>query len=502
MSDYPQADIKDLEKEVLLNPDNAGAWDDLGINHFENENFDQALVAYEKAVTLDRTDPHKWVRLAVCYAKLGNHDRAYETFQSAIDLDSTDAAIWSNLGWTYSMHDNPSQALEAYKMATKLDPSRSFDWLMLGYAYALTGDYIQGAQSWQQAIDQSPEKAPALVYGVIAYRRLGDLKERTETWREVIDRDPDNALLHAHLGATLYFLRKSSEAIAPLHQAVKLDDSLAWAWFFLGEAYMGQVALISDRPKQKAVDAYRNAVSLCPKMHQLHRNLGKAHYELGQHQEAVDALMQATEINPDDAVAWRTLGYSYYELDDPMQAAETLRKAVELDPNDAVAWRTLGHSCGKLGNHQEEIQFLERASAIDADNSDFSPDFISELRNIGLGRAVIGNTFRKGMSHFKLNDWEQAAEAFRQVIKLDPNHLEAHNNLGVTYLNQDHSERAKLCWQQTVQIAQKVVGTGSGSEDAARAWRLMGQAYDLLGERDQAVKAFEKEAALNPSVDS
>jgi len=95
-ADEPAAEAADplaaLEARAAADPDNAGAWQELGFAHFERGRFADAAAAYENAA---RADP-----------------------------DS--AVLWSSLGEARVMASArdpmPPAALEAFRKAAALDP--------------------------------------------------------------------------------------------------------------------------------------------------------------------------------------------------------------------------------------------------------------------------------------------------------------------------------------------------------------------------------------------
>ena len=72
-----------FEAEVQKNPDNAVAWEKLGLSQAENENDKNAIPALQKSVELDPSRLDAWIALSVSYA---NEICRPEAFQGSFSI--------------------------------------------------------------------------------------------------------------------------------------------------------------------------------------------------------------------------------------------------------------------------------------------------------------------------------------------------------------------------------------------------------------------------------
>ncbi len=109
-------------------------------------------------------------------------------------------------------------------------------------------------------------------------------------------------------------------------------------------------------------------------------NLGKVHYQLGDHEAARNSLEKATALKPELVDSWLTLGQVYLELKAPMMAVSATTRGVAENPADARSHNTLAIVLKRIG-------------------------------------------------------WTNGAEAeLQKALDLDPEYAEAHFNLAVLYL--------------------------------------------------------------------
>lgn len=93
-----------------------------------------------------------------------------------------------------------------------------------------------------------------------------------------------------------------------------------------------------------------------------------------------------------------------------------------------------------------------------------------------------------GVAYGKLGFVDEAVNAFRQAIKLKPDHMDAWNNLGWAYTLQGKFPDAVAAFQETVKL----------SPTDPQAWSNLGRALTGQGKDADAVAAYQKAIELRP----
>ncbi len=117
--------------------------------------------------------------------------------------------------------------------------------------------------------------------------------------------------------------------------------------------------------------------------------------------EDVKILTAAIEVEPKDANARVLLGDLLYSRDRRGDATELWRAAVQVDPRNFSALRNLGIATLVAGKQEEGLGLLTRAS-------EARPDHLATTLLVANVNARLGHT-------------EQAREAFRKALQLQPN---------------------------------------------------------------------------------
>lgn len=66
--------------------------------------------------------------------------------------------------------------------------------------------------------------------------------------------------------------------------------------------------------------------------------------------------------------------------------------------------------------------------------------------------AEIENAFHRAINHLDRNDYEQAARAFKSVVRLDSQHYKALTGLGRCLMELGAREEARKCFEKALEI--------------------------------------------------
>ena len=98
------ARIFELEKLTSQNPKDVQAWTQLGNLHFDSENFEKSINAYQKSLALKPNDANVLTDMGVMYRRSGKPAEAIKAFDKAIAVDPRHEVSRFNKGIVL-MHD-------------------------------------------------------------------------------------------------------------------------------------------------------------------------------------------------------------------------------------------------------------------------------------------------------------------------------------------------------------------------------------------------------------
>jgi tetratricopeptide (TPR) repeat protein len=118
-----------------------------------------------------------------------------------------------------------------------------------------------------------------------------------------------------------------------------------------------------------------------------------------------------------------------------------------------------------------------------------------------LGQAVAADTssihqarFNLGNFQLRHNHCEEAEATFKEILRLDPEDMQAVYQIGKVYLQaKTDLHEAERCFLRYLEVEPPAYG----APWAAAHWRL-GMVYDAQGRRDEALSAFRRAVEMDP----
>jgi tetratricopeptide (TPR) repeat protein len=161
-------------------------------------------------------------------------------------------------------------------------------------------------------------------------------------------------------------------------------------------------------------------------------------------------------------------GLSFLSKDDCENALPYFEKAVESDSNYAEAWAQAGFCKEKLGRHADAIEASKKAVNL---------------------RPSAESYFNIGLANYYMKQYRDAAEGYRQSIKLDPyNAADAYYALGLVYRDWGRPDDEIQAYKQAIRLRQ----------DYTSAYERLGSRYLKSKKYSEAIDVFKQISVLKP----
>jgi Flp pilus assembly protein TadD len=221
--------------------------------------------------------------------------------------------------------------------------------------------------------------------------------------------------------------------------------------------------------KQRAnIEAAERAVRQSPADFALYGKLGWAHFEGGQYDQALTAFQRAAKLDPNDPRPHNASGRVYYRLDLPEEALAAYRRAIALDPHNVNSY------FGIAILHWTKMVDWEAANRALREGLEANPDE-------PLLVAAVGSTYARS------GRFDEAENAYKQALGLDPENDHALGMLRIVYLAQDR-------YQDAIAVCERAIEVEDGNDPR----RMLGYTYDRMGRAEEAQAEFERALAFNP----
>jgi len=474
--------IEQYEEIVKLDTDPGNLVDDhllLGRLYRLNNDLQKAENEFKTAVKLQPDSEEAVTTLAYLYNEEGDSTRAVQALNSVPDAGRS-AKLYSALGYTYEQQKQYKQAIEAYRHAIELDRD-NLD-AIRGLAQNLMNDGQTDAALDQYKIiaDANPEDAQTYLRMAEIYRKQGKFDQALDSLKKAETMVQDSIEVPYQIATVYQAQGRDEEAAQTLKQLLDKTEKAD------GNYTQGEKS--------------NRAVFL--------ERLGTIYREMGNNQSALDTFRKMLPLGDDNAVrGYQQIIDTYREAKQWPQATAAAKEAVQKLPNDRGLKMVLASQLADTGQADtaiEQVKALLKGNADDREVYVALSQMYTRLKRWNEAEQAINKAeqlstkpedktyavFVKGSVYEREKKYEQAEEAFKQVLSSDPQNAVALNYLG--YMLADRGVRL----DEALNYVKKAIDL-----DPANGAYLdsLGWAYYKLGKYDLAEQNLSKAVQRTPN---
>ena len=227
------------------------------------------------------------------------------------------------------------------------------------------------------------------------------------------------------------------------------------------------VELINSGDADKAVSICRETVDSNPDDINMVALLGATLMKIRRVEEAEKYLRRAIELAPTFAKPHEDLGRLLVELHRPEEAVELLQKATRLNPKEEKALFELGKALAMTGRGKEADEAFEK-----------SFDLNPERKQLAIAAE-----------HQKAGRLEEAERCCRDVLRVNPENVDALRLLGITLVRDGRIDEAETQFRKAIDIAPDFVG----------ALMDLGRSLKDQSQFEEAIECFKRAMRLEPT---
>ena len=509
--DLPQQAIRELERSLVLKPDDRTTQINLAMAYEQSGNHEKSLewfrflerssamplppsgaifyiralaatgnteLALQKAqdaVTANREIAGLHDMLGTLQAQRQDWNSAVIQFNEALHIDPKFAEAYLHRGVALMVQQRTAESVKSLTTAAQLSPQSAFTQIELGKALIANGENAEAVPILLRALALDSSSRDAKYHLGLALQGSAQEQQAIAILQEVIAADPHNAPALTNLGLSLVQTGKSKDAIPLYERALAETPNDALVHQGLGVAYL-QEGNLDD-----AVSEFRTGLKLSPEAYELHYDLGLAlklkddmagatseleqaarlnpsspdppytlgilRMQMGQFDDAVDNFKAALRLRPENGDGWAVLGSVFKQQNKLADATDALQKAIELMPAQPGPHTTLARVLGQQGRTAEAAAERKKAS---------------ELTQVAVNRQRATFETNTGNIWLQKGAILDAIAHYREAINSDPNHMEAHRQLAVALERQGRSAEANEELQKADQLEKHATpGTSS-----------------------------------------
>jgi O-antigen biosynthesis protein len=380
----------------------------------QQEQFLEAVAAYQKAITLNPEDVSTYGLLGQVQGRKGDIDGAISSYQKQIELSSEISAwVYLNLGNGLSQQERWEEAIEVYEKALALEPENAGIQRLLAAVIARKeasaidpvavakrlqeeGKLEEALFEYRSVLEKDGSNRVALHQVAQICEGLGKWEEAVEGYRRAIEVDAESPFwVYRHLGFALSQVGDVDSAVAAYEKAVEFNPEDAETYLLLGKS------LETCENLPKASFSYQKAIELNPQQSTgVYISLGKVLSLSGKWDEAIDAYTLASQLEPANPDIYRLLAEAHAKHGTLDSAIANSQKAVTLQSSDWKIYHDIGDIFFELGNWKEAVILYNHSLEI-------NPYFEWSYYNLG---AALGQECK----------WEESLSAYQKALTQNP----------------------------------------------------------------------------------
>jgi tetratricopeptide (TPR) repeat protein len=376
----------------------------------------EARRLYLAALALNAKDVQALHGLGILAFEAGEQEEALTLLGKAANLAPKIAELRRIYANALAKSGRFEAAVPEYETVLKLEPRSIADRLRLGTALLSLGRNQEAAKLFEKALSQmtltSPERASALRRLGQAQRRSGQIEAAIRSWRLALSLDPNYPDLAFNLAELLKEQGLKSEAEAAYRRAleIKPDD---------GGVMTNLAALLRETNRFEEAEAvYRAALAAESGSIRSRRNLAVVLHDQDKDAEALAVIEAVLALAPQDGPALQIAAAVLQALDRHDEALAMAARLLAIDPQEPRVPGIRARSLLALGRTEEALAAARDAAGRTHPAPDALADAAFVLRSLGA--------------------MDEAIAGYHALLKLRPDDIDAHVNLGGSLLSIGH----------------------------------------------------------------
>jgi len=114
--------------QINMTEPSAKDWFDGGVYYYNIREYNESLQSYQKYLEINPQDAGAWNNKGIDLALLGRTKDALNAFYAAANINTSYAEPWYNMGMIFDLTQDYNNAVQAYNKAIEINPSYKKAW--------------------------------------------------------------------------------------------------------------------------------------------------------------------------------------------------------------------------------------------------------------------------------------------------------------------------------------------------------------------------------------
>lgn len=313
--------IAKYEAILQIAPRLGAAYNNLGLLHFQQQEYRQAVAILEKGLTIDPKMPSASALLGISLYELRDYTKARSRLEAALHASPKDTNVELFLAKDLINLGELEGAAAHLQALARREPQNQEVWYLLGKTHMRLSEQ---ALTRMNAIDPN---------SVLAHEMSGEIMESMKNYdgavveyKKAVAMEPRRAGAHYKLGNAYSFLGEWDSAMKEFQAELRNDPSNCDAQAQIGDILIEQRINFDD-----GLAAVEKALAICPTLTQARVDRARALLKLNRNEEAVRDLEATEQSTPDDPQVHFFLAQGYRALGQPQKAQSEMQTFSRLE---------------------------------------------------------------------------------------------------------------------------------------------------------------------------
>ena len=237
-------------------------------------------------------------------------------------------------------------------------------------------------------------------------------------------------------------------------------------------------------------DRYYTAIlKVQPHHPDANHNIGVLSVGLGKVEQAIPYFKIAIEANSNISQFWLSLIDAYIRLGDLGKAEHIIEEARRADIDASKELLSRAHQISK-GIQSSDPSQEALGPLIEAYNNGQHLSVLKGVKELLTQYPTSVLLYNlNGAANASLKNYDVAIESYKRAIECNPNHAEAHNNLGIVYRDTGNLTAAIESYKKALAL----------NPNYAKCYNNLGNVLRDRNEPERAIESYQKAVRVNPN---
>jgi tetratricopeptide (TPR) repeat protein len=516
--------IADCQIYLQSSPRDENGWLVLAKAFQQVQSFDSAESSVRKALQLDDEMMEGYTLLGQVQLVKKNAKEAYASAKAGLKMtkrkESKYPPLLIVLGQSLIALDSADAALVASSEAKELDPQNANAYEVMGDAYNKQKVTPMAVSNYEKSLEIDSLQPGVLYKLANTHKNERQYTKAAEVYVRILALDPNNEAARIELAGLFFRAHQYANCAGILKEYFKNKKNPPKD---LQSIYLE--ALYKSKQYKDAYQVAQEYIKLEPKSPLANRAIANGYFNSNQYPQAIESFKKLAAIDTLEFDDYRLLGLAYRQIKKDSLAAMTWEEMLK-DTTQSVKSRSYFY--GEVGSIWMKFKDWERAAM-----------FFEKRIQIDTTSGAVGSAINYALCMIQLDRFENASSALKRAIAQNPKYPPAYINLGYCYFQQKNYDDGKKEFETAIKVidtmeskykleladANRMIALAimlekkSAPEEIQKKWEdamgylkkslkykddvaqthlLLGQCYQNLNKKDDAVREYKRALKLDP----